>query len=155
MSRTPFTVEASAEIDAPASSVYRLVADYRDGHTRIVPPKYFSDLRVESGSGWGAGTVITYRMRALGTTTRARATVTEPQPGRVLVESDADNHTLTTFVVDPLGEARSRLTISTTLPTRSGLRGWLERSFIRSYLERVYAAELALVKREVTSERSA
>lgn len=145
MRRTPFTVQASASIDAPAASVYRLVADYRDGHTRIVPPKYFSDLRVESGSGWGAGTVITYRMRALGSTTNARAAVTEPQPGRVLVESDAGNQTLTTFVVDPQGERGSRLTISTTLPTHSGIRGWLERRFIRYYLGRVYAAELALV----------
>ena len=153
MRHTPFTVQASAEIDAPAASIYRLVADYRDGHTRIVPPKYFSDLRVESGSGWGAGTVITYRMRALGSTTNARATVTEPQPGRVLVESDTDNQTLTTFVVDPLGDARSRLTISTTLPTHAGIRGWLERSFIRSYLGRVYAAELGLVAREAGSQR--
>ena len=148
MTRTSFTAQASAEIDAPAASVYRLVADYRDGHTRIVPPKYFSDLRVDSGSGWGAGTVITYRMRVAGTTKNARASVTEPEPGRVLVETDTGNETVTTFVVDPLGDRRSRLTISTALPTHSGIRGWLERSFIRSYLGRVYAAELALVKRE-------
>ena len=153
MTRTPFTVQASAEIDAPAATVYRLVADYRDGHTRIVPPRYFSDLRVESGSGWGAGTVITYRMRTLGTTTDARATVTEPEPGRVLVETDPGNQTVTTFVVDSLGDARSRLTISTALPTHSGIRGWLERSFIRSYLARVYAAELGLVAKEATGRR--
>jgi hypothetical protein len=148
VSRTPFSVQASAEIGAPAAGVYRLIADYHHGHTRIVPPKYFSDLRVESGSGWGAGTVITYRMRALGSTTHARAAVTEPEPGRVLVETDEQNHTVTTFVVDPLGVARSRLTISTALPTHSGIRGWLERSFIRSYLRKVYAAELALVAYE-------
>lgn len=153
MSPTPFSVHASAEIDAPPSTVYRLVADYRDGHTRIVPPKYFSDLRVESGSGWGAGTVITYRVRLFGTTTQARATVTEPEPGRVLVETDPENRTVTTFVVDPVGDARCRLTISTAIPTHSGIRGWLERSFIRSSLARVYAAELALVASEAARDR--
>ncbi len=49
-------LHASAErtIPAPAAAVYALLADYRDGHPRILPPA-FSDLTVLQG-GIGAGT---------------------------------------------------------------------------------------------------
>ena len=65
-------VSASAEIGAPAVNVYRMIADYRNGHPRIVPPRYLTNLRVDSG-GYGAGTRIRYDVRAFGTTHHARA----------------------------------------------------------------------------------
>jgi len=43
------TVEARAPVHAPADRVYDLIADYRNGHPRIVPPKYFRNLVVERG----------------------------------------------------------------------------------------------------------
>ena len=43
------TVEARATVRAPADRVYELIADYRAGHPRIVPPKYFQNLVVERG----------------------------------------------------------------------------------------------------------
>ena len=51
-------LHASAErtVPVPAAAVYALLADYRDGHPRILPPA-FSDLTVLRG-GTGAGTVI-------------------------------------------------------------------------------------------------
>ena len=143
--RTPFRVSSSAEIAAPVADVYRMIADYRTRHARIIPPKYFANLRVESG-GYGAGTIITYDMTAFGKTRHARAEVTEPQPGRVIVETDHDESIATTFVVEPAGASRS----PTELPLRSGILGSLERTMARSFLTRVYAAELALLEQQVT-----
>jgi hypothetical protein len=55
-------VTASAEIDAPAQRVYSILADYREGHPRILPKEYFPFLQVEQG-GIGAGTRLHFQMR--------------------------------------------------------------------------------------------
>jgi hypothetical protein len=141
-------VEARANVGAAAPDVYRMIADYRTGHTRIIPPRYFRNLEVEKG-GYGAGTLIRYDLLAFGTTYHARARVTEPEPGRVLVETDLEKGAVTTFTVQPLGVSESRVTIATEMPIRSGLVGWLERAMTGSFLRRVYAAELAQLDSEV------
>ncbi|HEY3744785.1 MAG TPA: SRPBCC family protein [Gemmatimonadaceae bacterium] len=140
--------EASAKVGGSAADAYRMIADYRVGHTRIIPPRYFRNLRVEEG-GYGAGTVIQYDLIVFGTTNHARAHVTEPEPGRVLVETDLDRGAVTTFIVEPLSAGKSRVTIKTDLTTRSGLLGVIERALTRRFLERVYVAELALINREL------
>jgi hypothetical protein len=140
--------EAAADVDASAAAAYRMIADYRVGHTRIIPPPYFRDLRVEEG-GYGAGTVIRYDLMAFGKTNHARARVTEPEPGRVLVETDLDMGAVTRFIVEPLGAAKCRVTIMTDMPTRSGLLGAIERAVTRRFLERVYVAELALLDEQL------
>jgi hypothetical protein len=148
--RPTVTVEARGTVRAPADRVYSLIADYRTSHPRIVPPKYFQNLLVERG-GVGAGTVITYEMKVFGRVTKSRAQITEPQPGRVLVETVEDQGIVTTFRVDPAGASSSQVTISTTMRTRRGLAGTLETAFIRSFLVRVYRNELALIDRVATS----
>jgi hypothetical protein len=74
-----------------------------------------------------------------------RAAITEPEPGRLLVESDLDRDSVTRFRVEPLdaadGKSRSRVTISTRWST-PGLRGWVERLLAPPMLERMYAEEL-------------
>ena len=144
-------VEARATIGASARDAYRMIADYRTGHTRIIPPRFFRNLQVEKG-GYGAGTLIRYDLLAFGTTYHARARVTEPEPGRVLVETDLEKGAVTTFTVEPLGASQSRVTIATALPTRSGLVGWLERAMTGRFLRRVYAAELAQLDSEVRAD---
>lgn len=141
-------VAASAKVGAAATAIYRMIADYRNGHPRIIPPKYFSNLEVDEG-GYGAGTLIRYDLHALGTTHHARARVTEPEPGRVLVETDLDKGAVTTFTVDSLGGHASQVTIATDIPIRAGFRGAVERILLRSLLERVYAAELARLDEQV------
>ena len=89
-------VSASAEIGAAAVNVYRMIADYRNGHQRMIPPQYFRNLEVDAG----ARTQIRYDLRAFGTTRHARARVSEPEPGRVLVETDLTKRAETTFTVD-------------------------------------------------------
>jgi hypothetical protein len=55
-------ITASRQIDPPPAPIYGLIADYHDGHRRIVPPKTFRWLAVDEG-GVGAGTEIRFAMR--------------------------------------------------------------------------------------------
>ncbi len=137
-------VTETATIHAPAENVYAILADYRDGHPHILPKKYFLSLNVEQG-GIGAGTVINFQMRVMGRTQSFRAAVTEPEPGRVLVETNTPNGAVTTFDVRPAGEGQCRLTISTTLQTRDSLLGPLERFLTTLALRPVYIDEPKLI----------
>lgn len=146
------SVSAEAAIDAPPAVVYGLIADYRRGHPRILPSPYFQDLIVEQGSGVGAGTLIRYKARLGGVTRELRAQVTEPEPGRVLVETDLDTGVRSTFTVAPRDEGRgTHVTIATEFPPR-GLRGWLEAMFARRLLPKIYALELANLARIAAEE---
>jgi hypothetical protein len=139
-----YRVEASAIIDAPVERVYGIVADYRGGHPRILPPKYFTGLEVERG-GVGAGTVIRFGMKVLGQTRTLRAVVSEPEPGRVLVESDPAGTLVTTFTADPVDGGRARMTFSTVGRTPPGITGLVERWITTLVLPRIYRDELALL----------
>jgi hypothetical protein len=143
-------VTASAVIPAPPSIVYGLIADYRRGHPSILPPEYFQNLQVHAG-GIGAGTRITFQMRVLGQTHHFFARISEPEPGRRLVERYPETGMVTTFKVDPEGAGkRSRVTI-TTAYTKAGLAGWFERLVAPRFLRTVYAAELGLLELEATA----
>ena len=63
-------VSAERTVPAPAAAVYALLADYRDGHPRILPPA-FSDLKVVRG-GAGAGTEIRFALRLGGRSKTSR-----------------------------------------------------------------------------------
>jgi len=143
-------VSASATIPARRERVYSLIANYQDGHPRILPTQ-FSGLVVEQG-GVGAGTVIRFQMRVLGRKQTFRAAITEPEPGRVLVETDlGTNGAVTTFTVDPGGApADSRVTISTELPVRGGFLGKLERRVSTFLLRPIYVRELQNLARVAT-----
>jgi polyketide cyclase/dehydrase/lipid transport protein len=150
---TPKPVKASAIVDAPAAVVYGIIADYRDGHPHILPKSYFTALEVEAG-GVGTGTVIRVTMRVLGSTRTFRAAVTEPEPGRVLVERDLESGTTTTFTVEPVdGGAGTRVTFETELGRRGGVAGWLESVLTPSLLKPIYAQELELL-RQVAVQRA-
>ena len=146
-------VSVSADIDAPSGDVYRLLADYRTGHPRILPPDFFGSLRVVHG-GFGEGTFITFDLIAFGRRQRQWALITEPEPGRTLVEMYPENGAVTTFTADSLGPNRSHLTIATTLRVKAGIRGRLELWLMKRFLRRVYAAELALVDQHLRSDRA-
>jgi hypothetical protein len=135
-------VSAEAVVDAPPGLAYAIIADYRDGHLRIIPRPPFVSLGVEQG-GTGAGTVIRFQMRVLGRVRTFRAAITEPEPGRVLVETDLDTGTVTTFAVVPVEDGRkSRVNISTDILTRGGLLGRVERLLVTRLLQPVYRREL-------------
>jgi hypothetical protein len=144
------TISASAIIPARRERVYSLISNYHDGHPRILP-KQFSGLVVEQG-GVGAGTIIRFQMSLLGRKQSFRAAITEPEPGRVLVETDLDtNGAITTFTVNPGGApADSHVTISTELPVRSGFLGKIERTMTTLLLKPIYTKELQNLARVST-----
>jgi Polyketide cyclase / dehydrase and lipid transport len=137
---------ASAErhIDAPSRRVYHYIRDFREHHPRFLPAQ-FSDLQIETG-GVGAGTVHSFTMTLGGRTAGYRVRVGEPEPGRVLIESDPSRRMLTTFTVDADPGGGSRVRIETIWHTH-GVQGFFERLVAPRMLRRVYQAELALLDR--------
>jgi hypothetical protein len=138
--------QASREMPVPASVVYSVIADYRNGHPAILPKPPFVDLVVEQG-GTGAGTVIRMRMKLLGKESTMRAAVSEPQPGRVLLEKALDQDLQTFFIVEPVGSKdgaaeHSRTTFHTII-NAPGLGGWLQKWIVPRLLLPAYHQELA------------
>ena len=140
-------VSVSGTVGASAATTYEIIADYRNGHPRILPPEYFGRLDVLAG-GQGAGTRIRFEMKAFGKLNVGTADITEPVPGRELVETLTDG-IVTTFLVESVGPSECRVTI-TTAYSRPGLRGWLESLVVPGHLRKVYRAELARLAQVVT-----
>lgn len=123
--------------------MYRIIADYREHHPRIVPPKYFRNITVEEG-GVGAGTRTTVTMKVLGATQVLTHLIREPEPGRVLEEVDAAGSSTTRFTVEPEhGGREARVTIATTFKVRPGPLGALQGWVTAAVLRRIYPLELA------------
>lgn len=135
------TIEVSAEraIDAPAHMVYGYIADMREHHPKFLPPN-FSDFRVESG-GVGAGTVSRFKLSVGGRTRDYHMKVDEPEPGKVLTESDMDSSAVTSFTVTPQGAGCS-VRIATTWQGAGGVGGFFERTFAPPALRKLYTDEL-------------
>lgn len=135
-------LSASAHIQAPAQDLYAIIADYREAHPQILPRPPFVSLTVEAG-GVGSGTVIRVQMRVLGQLQTFRATITEPEPGHVLVETTNTGY-VTTFTVDPHADGQATyVTIATELTGRRGMTGALERWLVTRLLRPAYIRELA------------
>lgn len=126
---------------APAQTIYNIIADYRNSHPAILPKPYFLFLDVEE-NGVGEGTIVRFQMRLLGQTRSFRALITEPEPGRILQETDLDTNIPTTFTVVPLGhENHTKVTITTELKNR----GFVEGLMAKALLQKIYARELGLL----------
>lgn len=133
-------------VRAAPEVVWAIFTDYHDAHPAVLPRPAFGELVVERG-GTGAGTVFTIELNEGVRTRKLRMNVTEPQPGRVLMESDADSDLVTTFTVEPSDGGRdSRVTIATRW-TRGGVRGLLERAFAPALMRPVFRAELRNVEK--------
>lgn len=73
-------------------------------------------------------------------------TVSEPEPGRVLVEADEVAGVVTTFTVDPVpNEPRSRVTIQTVARSSAGIAGVIERWLNPIVMRRIFRQELGLL----------
>jgi hypothetical protein len=132
-------VSAEGAVDAPADTVYRYIADMREHHHHFLPPA-FSDFRVESG-GVGAGTITRFTLTAGGRTREYRTKIAEPEPGRILTESDTGSSAVTTFTVSALGDT-SLVQISTAWDGAGGIGGLLERLFAPRVMRRIFADQL-------------
>ncbi len=134
------TIEVTAEraMQASAEAVYGCVADMRH-HEKFLPPA-FSDFQVESG-GVGAGTIIRFTLTAGGRSRASRMQIGEPQPGRVLTESDTESSLVTTWTITPQGSG-SHVRLLTTWQGAGGIGGFFERLFAPRVLRGIYADEL-------------
>lgn len=132
-------VAAERIVDGPAGTVYGYLADMREHHPEFLPPA-FSEFEVESG-GVGAGTITRFKLTAGGRSRSYRMAVAEPEPGRVLTESDTSSSLVTTFTVSPEGE-QSRVAISTTWDGAGGIGGVFERLFAPRVMRGIYVDEL-------------
>jgi uncharacterized protein YndB with AHSA1/START domain len=143
---------SSALIPAPPETVYRLIADYRNGHPRILPKPYFVNLDVEEG-GYGEGTVINFQMKVMGQMQHFHSRITEPTPGQILVETDSNAGAMTTFTVEPrLDGKQSFVTISTTIDVPDGVAGGVQGWLIRKLLQPIYVKELEQLTKVATEE---
>jgi hypothetical protein len=82
--------------------------------------------------------------------------VSEPEPGRVLVEQDIDSpqNEMSTFTVTPVDEGqRARVEIATTMTASPGLRGMAERAVMSLVIPALYRRELQLLE-AVAQQRS-
>ena len=70
--------------------------------------------------------------------------ISEPEPGRRLVET-TDTGYVTTFLVEPVAEAKCRVTLHTTAPSKTGWLGRMEFALTRQLLLPAYERELALL----------
>jgi uncharacterized protein YndB with AHSA1/START domain len=147
-------VEASRTVDAPPDEVYQFLVDYRTKHPSILPRASFVGYTVEEG-GTGAGTVISFRVRAGGRERPYRMRISEPEPGRILQEQDTMSSLVTSFTLTPVaGNAQTNVTIETQWQGGSGIGGFMERTFAPMAMRRIYANELDLLAAAVKSSVS-
>ncbi|MDQ2730137.1 MAG: SRPBCC family protein [Armatimonadota bacterium] len=132
-------VFAERAIAAPAEKVYHCLADYKEHHSKFLPPA-FSEYKVEEG-GVGEGTIVSFRVTAGGRERSYRMKVTEPEKGRVLMESDLNTSLVTTFTVTPAGDGCS-IRIDTRWNGANGIKGFMERLFAPPALRGLYNDEL-------------
>jgi hypothetical protein len=134
-------VEASAVIDARPEDVYAVISDYKVGHPAILP-KEFTKLTVEKG-GTGAGTVIYVGMQVMGVKQDYRLVVSEPEPGRMLVETDTEKGVTTYFKFEPLaGGKQTKFSIASDMRVSPGFAGFMEKLMTPPITRRIYKQEL-------------
>jgi ribosome-associated toxin RatA of RatAB toxin-antitoxin module len=137
-------VEREGSVGASAEVTYRLIAE--DEHHQRFLPDAFSDFEVIEG-GTGAGTVHRFKVRAGGRTRQYTMRVSEPEPGRVVTETDQDSSLVTNFTVKPLSADSCRVLISTSWDGAGSVGGFFERRFAPRAMRRLYAEELAKLDR--------
>jgi hypothetical protein len=144
LSSNKFSV--SAKINSSPKVVYGIISDYRNSHPKILPKPPFVSLVVEQG-GIGAGTIARVQMKVMGKLQTFKTIVTEPEPGRVLVETN-DTGYVTTFTVEPIDDGKnSFVTFTTGIPDGSDLLKKLEFRLSRLLLIPVYKKELENLSR--------
>ncbi|OII67507.1 MULTISPECIES: SRPBCC family protein [unclassified Streptomyces] len=146
-------VEATTErvIAADAETVFDALADYKDTRAKLLPA-HFSEYEVRQG-GDGEGTLVHWKLQA--TSKRVRdclLDVTEPTDGQ-LVEQDRNSSMVTTWIVTPAGEGRSKTVVTTVWNGAGGIGGFFERTFAPKGLARIYDVLLANLAAEVENQQ--
>ena len=137
-------------VAASPQRVRAFLVDYQNNHPRILPAEYFRDYRVEQG-GDGAGTVISYRLRAGGRERAYRMRVEEPtEGGPILEERDTGSSLVTTWTLSPAGEGeQTMVSLTSRWEGASGIGGFFERMFAPRALRRLYGEVLEKLSAEL------
>lgn len=134
-------VSAERVVDAPAHEIYAILVNYRGGHREILPPNFVNYHVLEGGTG--AGTVVSFAVRAGGRERPLTVRVSEPIPGSVLVETDINSSLATTFSMTPQDDGkRTLVNFRTEWQGSPGVGGFFERTFAPIALRRIYNQEL-------------
>jgi len=137
-------VETSKVIHANPAQIYNVIRDYEIGHQAILPRQYFKEMRVVKG-GQGAGTEIHIIMEVWGQTHESYFFVSEPEPGRVILEKD-EKSVETQFIIDPLaGDEHAQVTISSTFILPTGITGYVQKFLLPIMMRRIYNEELDIL----------
>ena len=136
---TKLHVRCERLVRQPSDFVHHLFADFVNHHPNFLPPS-FGNVQIESG-GYGAGTVYRFTQRSAGQTRAFKMVVTEPDPGRILIEQDQLSDLKTTFTFTPVGQ-QTRITLETDWESAGGLSGVLEAWFAPMLMRGLYRDEL-------------
>jgi len=137
-------VVAEGSIGAPTELVYTLISDFNQHHQKFLPPS-FEDFKVEEG-GVGAGTIFSFTSHAARRMRHFRMRVDEPEPGRVMTESDLTSSMVTTWTLTPQGR-HTILKIETRWKGAGGIKGLFEGLFAPPAMRRIYKDELQRLDR--------
>jgi hypothetical protein len=141
-SMNTFNITATKIIDARPEDVYGVFSDYVVAHNAILPRPFFTGMDVKKG-GRGAGTEILVYTKALGQERHMFMVVSEPTPGRDLMETEPATGLVTHFIVEALnGGRQAKVTISTDFPIPAGFGGWLQKTIQAPLIRPVYLKEL-------------
>jgi len=132
----------SAVIAASPAAIYTVLADYRNHHPHILPPQYFRNLLIEEG-GQGAGTIFRAELQVFGSKSSNHMIVSEPQPGRKLVETDLESGLATAFTLTPLANGQQcQVEIKSVWTRKAGPLGWVEAWTTGQVMRMIYRKEL-------------
>lgn len=124
--KKPVHAERTETINTRPEILYGILRDYAHGHPKILPREHFTSVSVLKG-GQGTGTVVKLTMRAFGSEVTNVMTVTEPEPGRLIVERDDDAGVVTSFSLTPIeGSSKTSLRIATEWKAKPGIKGFIE-----------------------------
>lgn len=145
------TVEQEGAVGASAELTYRLIAE--DEHHQRFLPDGFSGFETLEG-GTGAGTVHRFKVSAGGRTREYTMRVDEPEPGRVITETDQGSSLVTSFTVIRSADT-CRVLIASSWDGAGGIGGFFERLFAPRVMRRMYADELVRLDRYAREQSAA
>jgi hypothetical protein len=141
-------VKAAAVLAARSEDAYATIADYREGHPNIMPKENWYNFQLEQG-GYGEGTVYHITSCVLGVEKSYHHRVSEPEPGRILVEHEIGSIPEETnrFTVRPLEQGeKCHVEIAVTMNPSPGLKGLVERVVVPLVIPALLCKELKLLE---------
>src|SRR6266516_2088219 len=131
-------------VNAQPEDVYAALTDYKVRRPQILTPNFLA-YTVEQG-GQGAGTEISYRLRAARRERPYHMIVKEPLQGWVITESDQHSSLVTTWTLSPEDDGlRTRVRVDSEWEGGTGVGGFFERTFAPLGLSRIYRSMLDLL----------